>query len=220
MQDFKTEIKLLLIVAGVAVIITVSAVVFLKTAYAPTIQSPPSTPTPSSQPQTSGTEDFTLSEIEGWQTYRNEEYGFEVKYPLDWESIQGDQSGLRNQTDYTYTSIDTVPIETGQEMLDVVIANTGMGECSPPNCRYPAEDEVFMRNFDNHLFYYVFTNLFEGRLAVAYYIENPEGNTAIRFQFSVYTGSQNWPLRGEHTDEEEPDHDILKQILSTFRFVE
>ena len=156
----------------------------------------------------------------GWQTYRNDEFGFEVKYPLDWESIQGDQSGLRNQTDYAYISIDSVPIKTGQEMLDVVIANTGMGECSPPDCRHPGEDEVFMRNFDNHLFYYVFTNLFEGRLGVAYYIENPEGDTAIRFGFSAYTGSQNWPLRGEHTDEEEPDHDILKQILSTFRFVE
>lgn len=209
------HLKTFLLASAFLILLSISLTLIVKSLTNSKYQPPPipispttSRPSPTSNPTAN------------WQIYHNDEFGFEVRYPENWKLGEDNGPVLRSQAEYEYISIDSVPVKTGQEMIDVVIANTGMGECSPPHCRHPAEDEIFARNFDGNSFYYVFTNLFEGQLAVAYYVKNPSNDMAIRFWFFGYTGSENWPLRGDHDDEDEPDHSILKQILSTFRFVE
>ena len=85
MQAFKPEIKLFLLVALIAVVVSVGGILLLKAIQAPVVQTPPLAPSP--QPQTLDTSN--------WQTYHNDEYGFEIKYPLDFKSgdlSRGDKS--------------------------------------------------------------------------------------------------------------------------------
>lgn len=82
LKYFKPEIKLFLLVASIAVVVSVAGI-FLLRELSPA-------PAPSQQPQVPDTSDFTLSEVEGWQTYRNDEYGFELEYPRDWVQVSSD----------------------------------------------------------------------------------------------------------------------------------
>jgi len=95
LKDFKPEIKVFLIVVAVSAILTVGGILLLRglspvpiTPTPPIVQqAPPSAPAP--QPQ--------ILDTSNWQTYRNDEYGVEFKYPSDWYaggSLRGDNQFL------------------------------------------------------------------------------------------------------------------------------
>ncbi len=71
LQDFKSEIKVFLLVGIVAIVVSVGGIFLLREM----------TPAPIEQPMVAEEEIDTSN----WQTYHNDEFGFEVKYPNDWE---------------------------------------------------------------------------------------------------------------------------------------
>ena len=83
-QEFRTETKLLLVVALVAIVLAVGGIWLLRAGVSNQATHTPS-PTPQAQNEVLDTEDFTLSEVEGWQTYRSS--SFEFDYPAKWNTI-------------------------------------------------------------------------------------------------------------------------------------
>src|SRR3989344_2545976 len=89
MQNLKPEIKLFVIVAIVAVVIAVGSIFLLRAGVSNQV-----THTPSPQPQAISNEQSAI-DTSDWQTYRNDEFGFEVKYPKGFAIADGDQSFIR-----------------------------------------------------------------------------------------------------------------------------
>ncbi len=79
-RRFLTSPRLPLIIAIIAVVVSVGGILLLRTmepasSPAPVVQQ---TPPPAPQPQ--------VLDTSGWQTYRSDEFGFEVKYPSEWNA--------------------------------------------------------------------------------------------------------------------------------------
>lgn len=89
-EDFKPEIKTFLIAAFFAVVVSIGGILLLRTMQtvpqAPVAQQTPLSPVPSPQPQPQVLDTST------WQTYRSDEFGFEVKYPEEWFNITDEES--------------------------------------------------------------------------------------------------------------------------------
>ena len=81
-QDFKPEIKTFFFVVLIAVVISVAGIFLLRNDGRNQVS-----PTPSPVPN-----DQSALDTSDWQTYRNEKFGFEFKYPQDFIVSQNDNS--------------------------------------------------------------------------------------------------------------------------------
>lgn len=153
-KEFKPEMKLFLFVGLIAVVVSVGGILLLKT-----MQPSPIVQTPPPQPQAPDTSDFTLREIEGWQTYRSDEFGFEFRAPstmkLEFQESEGfilsferrgDGDSIGGHIEVRARILNAVEIQETKKYLEdaraanpgsevpegsrvIKVANTNLGNC-------------------------------------------------------------------------------------------
>jgi len=219
----KANWKYLAIVVAFA-LIAVGGILLLRKiqpAQAPTL--PPAAqqiPPPSPQPQPSDTSDFTLSEIEGWQTYRNEEFGFEMRYPRRWYSV------WRNESVLELSNEQMSAVGTGSEnavMLQLIVVR----ETSLTDLFEALKNAKIGVPYEENLVIYTKLEDFQigevpavrykaDRTAISYIglpigeeILFRKGTVAFQISFIGFTDSA---LNQQK--------ELMNQILSTFRFIE
>jgi len=97
------------------------------------------------------------NDIEGWQTYRNEEYGFEFKYPEDWSVVREDPFQT-NERSYSVTlsnvsRFSSLSDETlqNESFFDVSLLNSdpGLKDGKPANPNMLSAQEWFNQYFSS-----------------------------------------------------------------------
>jgi len=161
-------------------------------------QNPPVAENEPEQTASSTTEDIDTSD---WLTYRNEEYGFEVRYPETWV-LQNTQSGIyiKYQKEWEFG------MEEGFSAFGVSVIKENLQEFIESYKSDFLNEKPLTRIINKEV--YILANIPATKLTS----NNAEGING-NFIFAVYNG-KNYLIT---FDENEERH---KEIISTFKFIE
>ena len=204
--EFKPEIKLLVIVSVVAVMIAVGGILLLQGVVRNQVSHTPADQ--QSQQQTIDNQQPSI-DTSDWQTYRNAEYGFEVKYPEDW-SVVDNQIMPASYTE----RCEKFKEEGGHDNCMILAVGGAVGETfeffgiGSGMQHMQATGDLPQEKLGNNEFL-ILNNTFEGIGEKNYFIQKSGENEYIR----LYHGQRYDQKRDENTK-------VIDQILATFRFVD
>lgn len=214
-QTFKPEIKLFVLVAFIAVVISVGVILLLRTtepASSPTPtaqQTPPPAPEPQPQPE--------VLDTSGWKTYRNDEFGFEVRYPESFlrkefpartnEGVFGVSLKDKKYQEGHYPTLNVVVIKTSlspREWLEEYYDPAGppiLGDIPEPPTGYENVEEIAINGIPALRFRLLapsdssLSTIIQGKPGTLYHVQ------------AISSGLGNFP------------RELHDQILATFRFI-
>lgn len=153
-----------------------------------------------------------VDETANWGTYQNEEYGYEVKYPMDWK--MSEEVSTEAMSTIWWDSPKTAPITPERRQIQVGAFNLPEGYSvseilllSPTDCENVIVGDIEFCKLEEK---------FAGRQSIFYTVSRDSKVYFLRLDIAGSRQEEDYYLPESEFQEE---LDVFSQMLSTFKFI-